>query len=668
MISNRSTRYSHVFIIDASSVHSIKIDLQNAVRSLGSENSQKTWEDALKYFEREGANKNWLIGFESADDPTLPLHELIPKSDHGTIFITSRNRDLFLLTTKELQWELGPMTTEEALDTLLHSAQRAMTPSQDDLENGTELVERLGRLPLAVVQAGAYCFQKSLMIDGLQVQFTFRHYLGEMDRYSRDVMEHSATHSLEGYNKSVYQSLSMSCSALPQRARDFLHLCGYLNHSQIPLIMFDYAVDGRFRVVGMTGSLDSQPVIEAKLASILESPGKSTIIHLHKLVYTLKMFSLVVTSMAPNSMMLNFHALVSAWSRDTLSLEQKQFYSALATRVVSTCSAEDQYYRVHASLLPHITEILKQPGDLHLNDMHSLAGRLDWGGMTREAEAIYRRMQERCIKDFGMSDRKTLIALENLANCLNRQGRHEEAMEMQQVAILGRRKLHPENDREILQVENNLATTYLSQERWREAEEILTRILPMLKQTLGIRDPNTTGAMINLANAYGQQGRHQEAVEIHREALEIRRQVCGNDHPDTLLEMTNLANSYIRLNRLDEAQKLEEEALEMMKNTNGMDNPMTLRTMSNLAETYSVQGKHTEALALGEQALEGRKRVLGRRHPDVLKTMCLVAMIYFQLDLIPEGVQLQEELRELEGGEGNFSKVLSGNLALWFNI
>ena len=80
--------------------------------------------------------------------------------------------------------------------------------------------------------------------------------------------------------------------------------------------------------------------------------------------------------------------------------------------------------------------------------------------------------------------------------------------------------------------------------------------------------------------------------------------------------------------------------------------------MNNLATTYGMQQRLSDALALGEQALDGRKRVLGKRHPLTLRSMGLAASISFQMNRIPVGIQLQEELRELEGGEGKESQNL----------
>lgn len=51
-------------------------------------------------------------------------------------------------------------------------------------------------------------------------------------------------------------------------------------------------------------------------------------------------------------------------------------------------------------------------------------------------------------------------------------------------------------------------------------------------------------------------------------------------------------------------------------------------------------------------------RVLGSNHPKILQVIYVIATFYFKIDRIPEGIELEEELRGLEGGEGRLSKSL----------
>ena len=54
-------------------------------------------------------------------------------------------------------------------------------------------------------------------------------------------------------------------------------------------------------------------------------------------------------------------------------------------------------------------------------------------------------------------------------------------------------------------------TTYQSQGRYTEAEQLFTQVLNASKQVLGENHPDTLGCMHNLANTYKVQGRYTEA-------------------------------------------------------------------------------------------------------------------------------------------------------------
>jgi hypothetical protein len=116
--------------------------------------------------------------------------------------------------------------------------------------------------------------------------------------------------------------------------------------------------------------------------------------------------------------------------------------------------------------------------------------------------------------------------------------------------------------------------------------------------------------------------------------------------------MSNLATSYTLTNRIEEGEKIEEEVLEIKTRVRGKDHPSTLLAVHCLADTYRQRGKLGEAVELGERALEGKVRVLGKTHPETLHAMALLAMIYFQMERIGDGVRIQEDLRQLEDGDG----------------
>jgi tetratricopeptide (TPR) repeat protein len=500
-------------------------------------------------------------------------------------------------------------------------------------------------------------------VDDEAVFFTFKRYLEEMENNHADLLRYTTSQSLDRYGKSVYQSLSMSYSALPQLTREFLHLCGYFHRSNIPVLMFESAVDGKFRQADGVDIMEhNSTAVENKLAAMLQVPSGSTTIHLHKILFSLKMFSLVVTSMTPDSVMLNYHALVNTWSRDILPTADKRLYSSMAIQVIST-SSNGKYYLVHASLLPHMQDIMRRRTDLHPNDMTVFAKRFIEGGMGAEAEALYRKVYDFCAREYGRNDDTTLTVLGNIACCFTKQGRFGEAADLEQEVLARRRSDNSGNDTANLSAEINLASTYLDQERWAEAEAMLSKLLVIAKEKFGEADKHTLYTMNNLSVALFRQDRYQEAVEIQENVYAIRKRAFGKEHPDTLDAMANLAVSYAASNRLEDAEKLQEEVVGIKTRIKGKDHPDTLVVVNNLAETYRRRDKLGDAVELGERALEGFVEVLGKNHPQSLQSMRVVAKIYFQMERTGDGVRIQEELRHLEGGDGGkYSKELTDAL------
>ena len=63
--------------------------------------------------------------------------------------------------------------------------------------------------------------------------------------------------------------------------------------------------------------------------------------------------------------------------------------------------------------------------------------------------------------------------------------------------------------------------------------------------------------MNNLASTYWSQGKHKEAKELHVQVLELRQTVLGAEHPGTLTSMNNLTSTYWNQGKHKEAKELE---------------------------------------------------------------------------------------------------------------
>jgi hypothetical protein len=97
----------------------------------------------------------WLLVFDNANDPNLSLGLYLPTEERGDIIITSRNPGYQPYNIVGSQ-EVERLPLDDSVSLLTKIIYGATSPSQQDMEEGNKIVEALGYLALAVVQAGAY--------------------------------------------------------------------------------------------------------------------------------------------------------------------------------------------------------------------------------------------------------------------------------------------------------------------------------------------------------------------------------------------------------------------------------------------------------------------------------------------------------------------------------
>jgi len=173
-----------------------------------------------------------------------------------------------------------------------------------------------------------------------------------------------------------------------------------------------------------------------------------------------------------------------------------------------------------------------------------------------------------------------------------------------------------------------LATIYMHQRRWDEAEQLQVQIIETNKRVRKADHPFTLVSIVNLAEIYRGQRCWDEAEKLLVQVIETMKRVLGPDHPDTLISMANLAGTYKNQERWNEAEKLLVQVIETTKRVLEPDHPDTLTSMAKLGTIYCDQGRWDKAEKLQVQVMETRKRVLESDHPDMLTTMANLAMIY----------------------------------------
>lgn len=125
--------------------------LVNPTRTLGSDPPE------------QDSDIDWLIVFDNADDPDL-LYDFWPAGGAGSILITSRNPLAGQANFGDITGiDLPPMSADDAGNFLQMTSHRVTEPNS--LDKCAMIVDRLGRLPLAIVQMANVIRNKHLSLD-----------------------------------------------------------------------------------------------------------------------------------------------------------------------------------------------------------------------------------------------------------------------------------------------------------------------------------------------------------------------------------------------------------------------------------------------------------------------------------------------------------------------
>jgi tetratricopeptide (TPR) repeat protein len=120
----------------------------------------------------------------------------------------------------------------------------------------------------------------------------------------------------------------------------------------------------------------------------------------------------------------------------------------------------------------------------------------------------------------------------------------------------------------------------------------------------------------NLAVLLAQADEAEEALAIYEarhRSLVVR---SGRDDPQTLVAQHNLAFAAQKVGDLQRAIETFEDVLERRQRVLGKDHPITLASLHSLAVACELTGDHARTKQLAERLLEARERVLGPDHPE----------------------------------------------------
>ncbi|USP72879.1 TPR domain protein [Curvularia clavata] len=623
----------------------------------------------------------WLLVLDNVDDPRFllenrtgrqgqtgdasgtdpPLREHLPHCDHGSILVTTRNKEaaLKLVEQRDIVF-VEPMDKAEGIALF----EKKLGAREDNDRNSiADLVAALENMPLAIVQAAAYISERKPRCSSVQYLDEFRR--SDHGKTSLLACEAGQLRRDREAKNSIIITWQISFEHLRQTkpsAADLLSLMSFFDRQGIPESLIH---DAQKTNRASSHSVRQKKSLKTHFKHLLrrtrskptaqqdEAQSNSREDRFENDVIALR--NLCFISIVEDGATFQMHRLVQLAMRKWLAANGKLEW--WKQRFISNlCAAfptgEYENWPTCQALYAHAKSAMaQQPEEKSLLvEWATLLYRASWyayeKGNAAEAETLALQSMKARKKVLGREHENTLESVGMVGLAYKLGGRWDDAEKLQvQVMETLKTKLgadHPEALRSIA----NLASTYREQGRFDEAEALDVQVMETRKTKLGIDHPDTLMSIANLALIHWNQGRLDEAEALYVQVLETSKTKLGVDHLGTLTSMHNLALVYWNQGRLDEAEVLGVQVMETFKTKLGTDHPDTLMSIANLASTYRNQGRLDEAEALLVQVLETRKTKLGVDHPETLRSIANLASTYRDQGRLDEAETLQVQVME----------------------
>ncbi len=541
--------------------------------------------------------KSSRTGKDGAD---IHLSRFIPRSPIGTVIITTRDRRVAeRIADRQSPIMVFPMSSTEGEELL-----RSKLPEEFEVEeaDARELVDTLGRLPLAISQAAAFITENSM--DVREYLQAFKSDVSEVqDLLSQDLGDHRRDVGDEQRENSILSTWKLSFDQITlqqPRAAHILSFMAVLDRCSIPKSLL---VNDEERVIDFTLALG-----------------------------TLQAFSLIV---AEKREAFGLHRLVQISMRRWLELQGTlRTWQETALRVLSERFPTGDYenWQQCELLSPHAQEVIGynfESKDVLVRRAKILDNLARFDFQQSRYSLAFDRYEEviRVRKSLlGPEELDTLHSICSLGQVLFHQSKYSEAERMLRESLAKReRTLGMDHSDTNLNV-GHLAEVVRGLRRYDEAEALYKRALAGHEDDLG-DDLIAMKNMDNLGSVLRDAGRLEEAEECVRKAFDARERCTGEFSLPTLGSVSHLAMILRLRGNLDEAEVMNKRALAGFERVLGREHHFTLRSLDDLAIIFRCQGKLDAAEEQNRRALGGLAKVLGPNHRRTLASTKHLALI-----------------------------------------
>lgn len=556
----------------------------------------------------QAAIRNWLIchdewllivdNLESFDD----IEPYLPNIPKGHFIITTRNVHIDM----GVRYSIDVFTEIEAINFIRNRIYGLGDKKEYDFDDfeimAPELVKRLGNLPLALEQAGAYISMTKCSIS---------EYLKLLEEYGLDMFKEDEEYSLPSYyEKVVNTTWNISISNIADDgAKQLFYLCSYMDSERIPV---DFFVQTRDKL--------SKPLCDELRDGRLKN----------RIVTELRNYSLT----SGNAEYINIHRLVQEVVRNELGDDEKWInicYVCMG-EYLPTKYEEKQTRIQFREISNHCESILKytkkvKKDEFYANYLFNMGyGYYINGNYKKAYEAHLTALNVRKKVD-GEKQQLIACSYNHVGLSCFYIGNYGQAIEYYKRAIEIIREIEICKE-ELAQLYNNLALVYRRQGEYKDAIDMYINSLKIKKQIYAYENNSIAESYNNIGVAYYWWDNCEEAIKWHFEAKRIREHILPQTHPDLAETYNNIGVVYFRQEKYAEAYKYYKMALDIREDVLGKDHPETTMTYDNIASYYAVIKEYGKAIDYFNKALEVRLDKLGENHVDTAATYNNMAYVY----------------------------------------
>ena len=569
-----------------------------------------------------GERAIWLLVYDNVASPE-EIADLLP-SGGAHVLITSRFSD----------W--GGWAEEVALDVLPIEEATAFLQSRtgsNDEAGAKILAEALGRLPLALDHAAAFC---------RSAQMRFSDYAAKAAKLIAAAPPRARR---AAYPRSVAATFDLAIDAAVAQcpaAEDLMAFFAQCAPERIPMALIEGAVDDELERLEALAALTELSLVKP---DPLDDGAQA--LSVHRLVQAVARARSEAKGNAQGAAARLIARLVAIYPNDGATAESWRLCAALSPHLPAAppdgAAGPEQwsdllnrvgvfYFALRAypraeSLLRGALAIREKTLGPDHPDVARTLGAVARLHHARDEHAEARALHERALaiyeKAFGAEHPDTVMGINSLAGLLQDKGDFAEARPLYERALAICDRAFADHPHAGLTL-NNLAFLCLRQDDMAGARLLFERALA-IQEKAPVPDPQSATILDNLAHVLRSQGDPDGARRLAERSLAIRENVFGPEHPQTSISLVGLAGLLEAQDDFAGARPLYERALAIRERAFGPDHPATAASLDNIANVLLAQGDPGAARLLLQRALAIREKALGAEHPETATALDALA-------------------------------------------